>query len=84
MKIFTVSASFCEHFDSLDVRAETAEEAIKMFKETLEKRGYDQWADESIVVREVPSEDEKRMIDRDLPVWKEGRFFHGGAYNYNI
>lgn len=86
MKAYTVSATFCEHFDHFDMMANSPEEAIEKFNEELDKRGHDPWASSFVSVREIP--DTKKTIScllgDPLPVWVEGRFMHGGAYNYGF
>ena len=82
MKPFTVSATFCEHFDQFDVMAENKEDAVQKFKDQLKRRGFDQWGDHMIEVREVIDISATAFGNKDLLMWKENRFWHGGAYRY--
>ena len=79
MKPFTVSATLCEHFDQFDMMAVNKEDAISKFKEELKSRGLDQWGDHLIEVREVEDTTATAWGNKDLLMWEEGRFWHGGA-----
>jgi hypothetical protein len=84
MKPFTVSATLCEHFDQFDVMAENKEDAIQKFKDELKVRGLDPWHNHSIEVREVTDTTATAWGNKDLLMWEENRFWHGGAYHYGF
>lgn len=83
MHPYTVSASFCECLDSLDCLAESAEDAIEQFHETLDTMGLPPWPDFMIKVRDMAGSETEVLhmaSGEEIPIWKKGRLIHLSFY----
>ena len=83
MRKYSVSASFCEHFDHLDVEAASPEEAIRLFKEKLKAGKLTPWPDSEISVRDMTDVPKNKTFCGTL-LWKKDRFLHAAAYQHEF
>ena len=83
MRRYTVSASFCEHFDMLDCVAPDPEDAKRQFRDRLKAEGHPSWPDQEIQVRDMTDVPKNKTCYGTL-LWVKGRFLHGGAYQHEF
>ena len=79
---FTVRATYCETFDTLDCEASSPEEARQMFHDKVAAEGHQPWHDDWVEVTDMTDRAHERTMYGGLPLWEKARYSHAGFYHY--